>query len=100
MKVVTIGRLKKMGACQSAIEALRAEFGTRIFITPANLTKVERVYGGALCWFAEADKTIGAKYADRNKKPIQCKLYLENKSCWGCADLIAARRLILAAARG
>lgn len=100
MKVVTIGRLKKMGACQSAIEALRSAFGALIFITPANLTKVEKVYSGALCWFAETDKTIRFEYDNRNKEPIQCKLYPENEACWGCADLIAARRLILAAARG
>lgn len=53
LKVVTLARLKKMGACRSAQRVFQREFGKQARITATNLDRAEDV-GLSLKWLAEA----------------------------------------------
>lgn len=64
MKVVTLRRLKALGACAGALVAFERAFGKSVEVTPANLTKARRVLrafdNDPLGWLAQ--KVAPTKY--------------------------------------
>lgn len=108
MKIVTIARLKKMGACEAALEKLRTRFRTRIVITPVNLDLIESD-NIDIRWFVEnlprKDAMRAAFERALKRKPVAaCKRQTGGMTggmtCVTCARNAAARRVLLRSARG
>lgn len=83
LKVITLARLKKLGACPSQVALFEDTFGRSAKITPANMTRAKRE-GLYLRWIAE--KLFGPHDFDSDK-------------CRACVAMFSPRKALLRMAR-